>query len=248
MSRPHRRSIRSLACSLSAATLLSVGSPAFAGSPLFQDTPSISPPAGAGSEWVSSIERSLAAREYEASATPRGLQAPNRAQGFRTYFDADGLRVVDRTATERPGRAKPLRLRLLRVELDGVRLDRDSAATETSLPVASGARVETVRGGWSEHAVNGPAGLRFGATIPAGLLSASMPQAGPQAVRQLVVEWEVSGASLGPVEAAVASADGNDRVALQAASGRRFELRRLPATEVDVEVGDSGSWLLVSRL
>jgi FG-GAP repeat/FG-GAP-like repeat len=46
--------------------------------------------------WMSAVSRDIAAREYHALATDRGLQAPNREQGFRTYFDARGIRVVDR--------------------------------------------------------------------------------------------------------------------------------------------------------
>jgi hypothetical protein len=46
--------------------------------------------------WMSAVSRDIAAREYHALATERGLQAPNREQGFRTYFDARGIRVVDR--------------------------------------------------------------------------------------------------------------------------------------------------------
>src|SRR5262245_28959617 len=38
----------------------------------------------------------LAALEYHASATPRGVQAPNRAQRFRTWFEPTGVRVEPR--------------------------------------------------------------------------------------------------------------------------------------------------------
>ena len=129
------------------------------------------------------MQRALAEREYAVSATSAGLQAPNRAQGFRTYFDVGGLRVVERRASQPDQTPELLRLRLSRVELDGVRL-----GGESSLPAADGARIETARGGFTEHAVNGPEGLRFGVRIPAPA---------PGAPRELVVEWEVSGASWG---------------------------------------------------
>ncbi len=68
--------------------------------------------------WTQEIERDIAAGEYHARATERGLQAPNREQGFRTYFDARGIRVVNRVRDaetlaelrlESWGRAKEMR-------------------------------------------------------------------------------------------------------------------------------------------
>src|SRR5262245_17055903 len=40
----------------------------------------------------------IAAREYHASHSPSGVQAPNRAHCLRTFFSPDGIRVHDRTA------------------------------------------------------------------------------------------------------------------------------------------------------
>ena len=49
-----------------------------------------------GDAWLEHAERAIAKKEYEASATGGGLQAPNRAHGLRTWFDPEGIRVVDR--------------------------------------------------------------------------------------------------------------------------------------------------------
>jgi len=58
------------------------------------DTPSVS--------WLAQAQQELVQREYRASATDLGLQAPNRAQGFRTYFDAEGVALVTRDAEAAP--------------------------------------------------------------------------------------------------------------------------------------------------
>jgi hypothetical protein len=46
------------------------------------------------------LRETLMRQEYFASANSAGLQAPNRAQGMRTYFDRDGVRIVGRDASE----------------------------------------------------------------------------------------------------------------------------------------------------
>lgn len=52
--------------------------------------------APASGDWLLQAQVGLAIREYNATASPRGLQAPNRAQGFRAYFDERELRLVAR--------------------------------------------------------------------------------------------------------------------------------------------------------
>src|SRR5262245_36589310 len=60
--------------------------------------------------WIEQVEESLAAQEYEISwqkapaslSVPESWQAPNRSQGFRTWFMPDGIRVVPRSATTTP--------------------------------------------------------------------------------------------------------------------------------------------------
>lgn len=46
--------------------------------------------------WMRQVESDIALSEYQVRANPAGLQAPNRAQGFRTYFETSGVRLVDR--------------------------------------------------------------------------------------------------------------------------------------------------------
>ena len=41
--------------------------------------------------WLAQAQTALASREYEFSLASTRLQAPNRANGFRTYFDAGGI-------------------------------------------------------------------------------------------------------------------------------------------------------------
>ncbi len=58
--------------------------------------------------WLSQVERRIAQAEYEITwQTAPVLEdlaaswyAPNRAQGFRTYFTQTGIRVVPRTAEQ----------------------------------------------------------------------------------------------------------------------------------------------------
>jgi FG-GAP repeat/FG-GAP-like repeat len=53
-------------------------------------------PAAADPNWTQQMQRDIALHEYQVKPNAAGLQAPNRAQGFRTYFDANGVRLVDR--------------------------------------------------------------------------------------------------------------------------------------------------------
>jgi SdrD B-like protein/FG-GAP repeat protein/VCBS repeat protein len=77
-------------------------------SPVGTNAPVDGSSAPAPSGWMAQVQQDLAKREYDLSwqETPsvQGLeaswQAPNRAQGFRTYFVAEGIRVVPRTESE----------------------------------------------------------------------------------------------------------------------------------------------------
>ena len=53
-------------------------------------------------EWWAAVQSGLALEEYRSSENAHGLQAPNRAHNLRTYFDATGIRVYDRTAADGP--------------------------------------------------------------------------------------------------------------------------------------------------
>jgi hypothetical protein len=59
-------------------------------------------PAGIPPSLLEKAQQHISEREYWASANPEGLQAPNREHNLRTYFDADGVRVHDRTAPGAP--------------------------------------------------------------------------------------------------------------------------------------------------
>jgi hypothetical protein len=59
-----------------------------------QASPVEMPPAS----WLAEAQQALVQREYSVSETALGLQAPNRAQGFRTQFDAQGVTLVKRDA------------------------------------------------------------------------------------------------------------------------------------------------------
>ncbi len=105
---------------------------------------------------------SIAAREYHAKETVDGLQAPNRAQGFRTWFRASGIELVERTSEARP---------LLTLELSAWgRTGQLQKAGDGTL-LTTGVRVERRSGTLTEWYVNRPDGLEHGfdlAVPPAG--------------------------------------------------------------------------------
>jgi len=149
----------------------SLAHPALAPALVFPEAPAFLPQA----------QSHIAAREYWASETSRGLQAPNRKHGLRSYFKPTGVRVHDRTAAAGP--------RLLVLEL--ARLGRG----DSFLPVAAGevthreGRVEITREdlGLIEWFVNTEAGLEQGFTL-------DHPLAASTSVGALVLELSVSGA------------------------------------------------------
>ena len=51
---------------------------------------------GADADWWAGVQRGLAAAEYEASNDVGGLQAPNRAQNFRSHFTPTGVELRPR--------------------------------------------------------------------------------------------------------------------------------------------------------
>ncbi|UCH83392.1 MAG: hypothetical protein JSW50_13180, partial [Candidatus Latescibacterota bacterium] len=53
--------------------------------------------AGVTTEWLRDMMAQIERQEYHASVNEHGLQAPNRGQDFRTYFEDDGIKVVPRT-------------------------------------------------------------------------------------------------------------------------------------------------------
>jgi hypothetical protein len=114
-------------------------------------------PGGAGEGWLARARRGLAEREHWASKTRQGLQAPNRAQNLRTYFEPSGIRVHDRTAPGSP--------ELLALELAAIGRGGDLSPVAPGELASEGARVEIRRPGLVEWYENSPAGLEHGFTL-----------------------------------------------------------------------------------
>ncbi|MBK7368181.1 MAG: FG-GAP repeat protein [Candidatus Eisenbacteria bacterium] len=157
-----------------------------------------------GDAWLEHAERAIAKKEYEASTTGGGLQAPNRAHGLRTWFDPEGIRVVDRTAEDSPA------LLSLRVS----RLGR-----ETRLRTADAgevrhrdSRVEIRRPGWTEWFENSEGGLEQGFTL----------ESRPDGAGPVVVELAADGATLERTA-------GGDGATILAPGGRRLRYEKLSA-------------------
>jgi len=143
------------------------------------------PPAAAGRDpgnaWFAAARRRISRYEYRASENAVGLQAPSRRHGFRTYFEPDGVRIVDRTAVGAP-------------QLLALRLKRSGRANSLAPVVpgvlaSDGARVEIRRGSLVEWYVNSPAGLEQGFSLSerpagAGLLLLDLSLEGAEASRR----------------------------------------------------------------
>lgn len=63
-------------------------------------------------DFGAAAQQHIAEREYWASRSQHGLQAPNRRHDLRVYFEPDGIRVSDRTT--------PNALALLELRLEGI--------------------------------------------------------------------------------------------------------------------------------
>jgi hypothetical protein len=180
---------------------------------------------GAGADWMGRIQRHLAAREYAAGPNLRGLQAPNRAHNLRTYFDATGIQVVDRTAASSPD--------LLALRLAKIGRGAQWFPVGPGEVTSAGARVEIRRPQIVEWYLNSAAGLEQGFTLeqrPAG--------DGPLAVELAV-------------HSARAVLDGK-RIVFQTAMGRQLEYGQLVVldaegarVEAHFEVPDSGRVRLI---
>ena len=125
--------------------------------PAITAVPGIEYPSIANQDNLGRLQSALADYEYHASENNHGLQAPNRSHNLRTYFDASGIRVHDRTAADSP--------ELMALSL--IRLGRDSAL----VPVKPGTikqrenRVEIHRSGLIEWYENSSQGLEQGFTL-----------------------------------------------------------------------------------
>ena len=88
--------------------LLGAGSPALAASPPVSPTvkgdliANAAATATGSNSWFADAQHELVRREYDVSDNGVGFQAPNRAQGFRIYFESDGVRLVERSQAAEP--------------------------------------------------------------------------------------------------------------------------------------------------
>ena len=144
-------------------------------------------------------QHQIAAREYEASRSERGLQAPNRAHALRTYFTPAGIRVHERVEEN---------TELLSLTLASVGRVDELVAVPVGEVSSAGARVEIRRPGLVEWYENSPEGLEQGFTLTQR----------PGGEGDLWLDLDVRGAS--------ASLRG-DSVLLTAASGRRLSYGHL---------------------
>ena len=139
---------------------------------------------GASTDWWSTVQEDLARREYEArhGAEDGTLQAANRAQDFRTYYQPGGIAVIPRgtgraasgSAAE-SGDSWELTWRTLGWGRPGAMTEIDQKMAAQTHPEANGARVTYVhagpKGSLSEWYENRQEGLEQGFTVhhrPAG--------------------------------------------------------------------------------
>ncbi len=118
-------------------------------------------PAGsdpAGEDWLAAVAADLGAREYRVSLTPGGLQAPNRAQNLRTWFEAGGIEILPRNSAADPAWCWSWKTEAL---------GREGALRPAGAPPAlvDVHRVEYRHDGWTEWYENRPEGIEQGFTI-----------------------------------------------------------------------------------
>ncbi len=135
-------------------------------------------PANLPDPWWSTVQRDIVQSEYhiagECVVAPAihaaAHQAPNRAQGFRTYFGADGIRLVPRTTHRDEAPAWEWRLTLTGWGRDG-----SWTAAEAPQVSINGNLIEYRRNGLTEWYVNDARGLEQGFTIDCRPTSDGMP-------------------------------------------------------------------------
>jgi len=154
---------------------------------------------------VERAREAIARSEYEARASALGLQAPNRANGLRTYFAPEGVSLHDRARADAPP--------LLDLTLVGVGRPRRLAKITPGEVTHSGARVEIRRPGLAEWYVNSPAGLEQGFTV----------EKRPEGDGALELELRFANAA--------ATATGAAELLFQASSGRSLRLSALRASD-----------------
>ncbi|MBW2541023.1 MAG: FG-GAP repeat protein [Deltaproteobacteria bacterium] len=161
---------------------------------------------GADAAWMGRIQHHLAEREYAVGPNLHGLQAPNRAHNLRTYFDATGIQVVDRTAVSSPD--------LLALRLASIGRGAQSLPVAPGEVTSAGARVEIRRPHIVEWYLNSAAGLEHGFTL----------ERRPAGDGSLAVELAVRGAR--------AVLDG-ERIVFLSATGRQLEYGKLAVLDAE---------------
>ncbi len=125
--------------------------------------PSPEGPARPEAGWWATASAAIQRMEYSATATDGRLQAPNRAQGFRTWFHADRVEITPRREQATPWRWS--------WSTTGFGRESGSAPVSSVEPAPTAARVEYLRNGWVEWYKNDESGLEQGFSIderPAG--------------------------------------------------------------------------------
>jgi len=173
-------------------------------------------PARAAKPDESLVERAreaIARSEYEARPNARGLQAPNRANGLRTYFAPDGVSIRTRGGLDAPA--------LLDLSLSRVgRPDRLAQVTPGEV-THDGARVEIRRPALTEWYVNSEAGLEEGFTV----------EKRPEGNGAFVLELRFANAAV--------AASGDGELLFQAASGRTLRFSALRAHDAQERALDA---------
>lgn len=193
---------------LLAAVSLAAAAERWAGHPAPAPAAGQALPPGASQDWWSRVSADIKASEYHLSWAEQpvlkdlspSFQAPNRANGFRTYFTETGIRLVPRTESEPSWQ----------LGLDLLRWGREGAleTAEPELPRAETNRALYARRGLDEWYVNDERGVEQGFTIH----DPPRAEGGP-----LVIDLALSGSldmilSEGQQSISFATADGIRRV------------------------------------
>jgi FG-GAP repeat len=196
-------------------------------------SPGAAPDPTAVRSFHATARRHIEEREYWASPSEDGLQAPNRRHDLRTWFEPTGVRVHERAALDSPQL----------VDLRLVGLGRGDAFESVAAGVVEShqGRVEIRRDGLVEWYQNSPEGLEQGFTL------ADRP--GGPTHDPLVLELAVAGASasLRDREVVLASASGRSmsygKLFVQDANGAEVPARfAIPSPDrIRLLVDDAGS-------
>ena len=185
-----------------------------------------------GGSFMEAAQRHIAEREYRVSENRRGLQAPNRRHGLRTYFTPDGIRVVDRNAGAGP--------KLLTLSVTSIGRPKAVRSVGPGVVSHDENRVEITRSepALVEWYVNGPEGLEQGFTLTER----------PKGDGTLQLDVAVGGAAVAGQGTGLSfhSAEGRrfdyDKLVVEDARGRPVPARLEPtATGFRIAVEDAGA-------